>query len=136
MKRVVEESVKRVVVRRRRFTQEFRRLVVKETLVPGASVSAIALKHQLNTNLVFTWRRQYLHELSGTQSVTLLPVMLEPADATVPVGTPEPRPRKHSARDSSSPGCIEIEVYGACIRLKGAVDAAALRTVLHTLSGR
>lgn len=136
MKRVVEGGSKRPVVRRRSFTREFRRLVVKETLAPGASVSALALKHRLNTNMVFTWRRRYLRELAGVQSVNLLPVTIDSSEATVPVATPEPIPTKPSAHNSSSPGSIEIEAYGACIRLKGAVDTEALRAVLEALSGR
>ena len=39
---------------RRRFSTQFKRGVVEETLVPGASVAAIALRHRLNANLLFT----------------------------------------------------------------------------------
>jgi transposase len=136
MKRVVEAGTKRTVVRRRSFTEEFRRLVVKETLVPGASVSAVALKHRLNTNLLFTWRRRYLRELASVESVNLLPVRIEPLEARVSVPRAEPLPTKQSAHNTSSPGCIEIEAYGACIRLHGAVEVTALRAVLEVLSGR
>ena len=59
MKRVVEGEARQAVVRRRRYTPEFRRLVAKDTLVAGASVSAVALKDRLNTNMLFTWRRRY-----------------------------------------------------------------------------
>ena len=136
MKRVVEGGGKRTVVRRRSFTEEFRRLVVKETLVPGASVSAVALKHRLNTNLLFTWRRWHLRELASVGSVNLLPVRIEPSETTVAVSGPKPLPTKQCAHNTSPPGCIEIEAYGACIRLKGAVDVAGLRAVLDALSGR
>ena len=60
MKRVVEGGARQAVVGHRRYSREFKRLVVKETLVPGASVSAVALRHRLNTNMVFTWRRWYV----------------------------------------------------------------------------
>jgi transposase len=136
MKRVVEAGAKRTVVRRRSFTEEFRRLVVKETLVPGASVSAVALKHRLNTNLLFTWRRRYLRELARVDSVNLLPVRIEPLEATVSVSRPEPLPTNQGAHNCSRAGCIEIEAYGACIRLQGTVDETALRAVLDVLSGR
>jgi transposase len=136
MKRVVEGGGKRTVVRRRSFTEEFRRLVVKETLAPGASVSAVALKHRLNTNLLFTWRRRYLRELASVQSVNLLPVRIEPSEATVSVSRREPLPTNQCAHNSSPAGYIEIEAYGACIRLQGAVDVTALRAVLDVLSCR
>ena len=38
---------------------ELRRQIVEETLVPGASVSLVARAHNVNANLVFTWRRRY-----------------------------------------------------------------------------
>ncbi len=136
MKRVVEGGGKRPVVRRRSFTGEFKRLVVKESLAPGASVSSVALRHRLNTNMLFTWRRQYLRELAGVPAVNLLPVKIDGSESIVPAATPEPVPAGQSARNPVSPGCIEIEAFGACIRLKGAIDADALRSVLDVLSRR
>ena len=136
MKPSAEGVSKRVVVRRRSFTREFRRLVVKETLAPGASVSGVALKHRLNTNMLFTWRRRYLRELAGAQSVKLLPVSIEGLETAIPVGVPEAIPAGQSARGAAVPSSIEIEAFGACIRLKGAVDAEALRSVLDALSHR
>lgn len=136
MKRVVEGGAKQAVVRRRSFTREFKRLVVKQTLAPGASVSAVALQHRLNTNMLFTWRRWYLRELAGAPSVNLLPVRIEASETAVCAGMPEPNPTGQSARSPALPGSIEIEVFGACIRLKGGVDAQALRSVLDVLSRR
>jgi len=141
MKRVAQGEAKQAVVRRRRFTWEFKRLVVKETLAPGASVSAVALKHRLNTNMLFTWRRRYLRELAGVPSVNLLPVRIEAsekavAEKAVAAGRPEPIPTGQCARSPASAGCIEIEVFGTCIRLKGGFDAEALRSVLDVLSRR
>lgn len=33
--------------------------MVEETLAPGASVSVVARRHDVNANQVFTWRKQY-----------------------------------------------------------------------------
>jgi transposase len=136
VKRAVEGGAKRPVVRRRSFTGEFKRLVVKESLAPGASVSSVALRHRLNTNMLFTWRRQYLRELAGVQAVHLLPVKIDGSESIVPAGTSGSIPPEPSVRKPALPGCIEIEAFGACIRLKGAVDAEALRSVLDVLSRR
>jgi transposase len=136
MKRVVEGGAKRPIVRRRSFTPEFKRLVVKESLAPGASVSSVALRHRLNTNMLFTWRRQYLRELAGVRAVNLLPVKIDGSESIVPAVTPEPIPTEQSVRKPALPGCIEIEAFGACIRIKGAVDAEALHSVLDVLSRR
>jgi transposase len=37
----------------------FKQQVVKETLEPGASVSIVARRHDMNANVVFEWRKQY-----------------------------------------------------------------------------
>ncbi|MBF6571723.1 MAG: transposase [Candidatus Binataceae bacterium] len=136
MKRVVEGGAKRPIVRRRSFTREFRRLVVKESIAPGASVSSVALRHRLNTNVLFNWRRQYLRELAGVQSVNLLPVKIDGSESIVAAGASESIPPQQSVRKPALPGCIEIEAFGACIRVKGAVDAEALSAVLGVLARR
>ena len=122
--------------KRRHFTREYRRQVVEETLVPGASIAGVALKHRLNANLVFTWRRKLLPELvpARTRAVKLLPVTLSAASETpapaVEAGAPsQPRRRYRTG------GVIEIELHGARVVLKGAVDAEALRVVLAVSAG-
>src|SRR4051794_40962664 len=44
---------------RRQYPLELKRRVVEETFAPGASVSVVARRHDLNANLVFEWRKQY-----------------------------------------------------------------------------
>ena len=43
--------------RRRRWSDEEKRQIVAQTLVPGMSVSQVARRYYVNANLVFTWRR-------------------------------------------------------------------------------
>jgi transposase len=124
--------------KRRRFTKEYRRQVVEETLVPGASIAGVALKHRLNANLVFTWRRRLLPALAPARarSAKLLPVTVTDTSASTPVpaigpGTPSKAVRRYRTR-----GMIEIELNGARLVLKGAVDTEALRVVLLALAAR
>ena len=42
---------------RRRRTVEEKRRIVEETLAPGASLALIARRHEVNANLLFSWRR-------------------------------------------------------------------------------
>ena len=108
--------------KRRSFRREFKRQVVEETLAPGASVSGVALRHGLNNNMVFKWRRRYLHELvpARSKSVKLLPVsVVEHNESATPVSV-----SPHALRS------IELDCAGVRIRLHGPVDAEALRTVL------
>jgi transposase len=123
--------------RRRRFTKDYRRQVVQETLVPGASVAAIALKHRLNANLVFTWRRQLLPTLTPrrARSVKLLPVTIADGDA-IEAPASDPSMLGKPVRRYRSHGIIEIELNGARLVLKGAVDAEALQVVLAALTSR
>jgi transposase len=134
----MEDVSKRVVVRRRRFTQEFKRLAVKETLAAGASVAGIALKHRLNANVLFKWRNQYLHELAsaGAKTVNLLPVSVEESRPALTRLGPDEIPGGKPGRQLTPRSCIQIDAFGARILLKGAVDAVALRTVLDALSQR
>lgn len=123
--------------RRRRFTKDYRRQVVQETLESGASVAAVALKHRLNANQVFTWRRQLLPALAPkrSRSVKLLPATIADSEVTpapaIDSNAPTKRMRRHRRR-----GVIEIELNGARLVVKGAVDAEALRVVLSALAGR
>ena len=136
MKREAKASSAPVGVKRRRFSEDFRRGLVQRTLVPGASVAKIALEHRLNANLLFKWRRLYLRELAGPrgEAPKLLAVNLEHV-SSVPVSrlleTVAPAPSR-----SAAAGSIEIELPGGRVRLKGTVDAETLRSVLQMLTDR
>lgn len=127
------EDAEKRARRRRRFTQQFRRQVVQETLVPGASVAGVALKHRLNANLVFTWRRKLMPALAPTRakSVKLLPVMIADSGTAMPAPVPNRPLRRYRTR-----GVIEIELNGARLVVRGTVDAEALRVVLEALVSR
>ena len=123
--------------RRRRFSKDFKRQVVEQTLVRGASVAAIAMSHRLNANQVFTWRRKYLRESAGLaiEPVKMLPVTIEAPSVPLSVR----RPSQGSTRRSTSSlarGSIEIEYAGASIRVRGMVDTEALRVTLEVLFAR
>jgi transposase len=85
--RDTEGTEKRGARQRRRFTREYRREVVQETLAPGASVAGVALRHRLNANLVFTWRRKLLPNLAAVPAkpIKMLPVTITDSGATASV---------------------------------------------------
>jgi len=113
--------------RRRRYTLAFKRQVVEETFAGGASVSMVARRHDLNTNLVFNWRRRYQDgTLGGTAEApaALLPIRV----ATTSVD---------EAVQARADNIAELELLlaaGHRIRVYGAVDPAVLRTALEVLS--
>src|SRR5437879_13302918 len=46
--------------KRRQYSEALKRQMVAETQVPGASVSIVARRHDVNSNQLFRWRRQLL----------------------------------------------------------------------------
>jgi transposase len=123
---------------RRRHTDAFKQALVERSLVPGASVAAIAQDAGINANLLFNWRRLHLQSLASaaakdSRGPVLLPVtVVEPASASSPSPMPPPPP----ASTARAPvGTIEINVRGTVVRVRGPVDEASLRMVLRALAG-
>ena len=132
--------VQRRRAKRQHYDPAFKRHLVELTLAPGASVARIALDHRINANILFRWRRLYLHELGVPApkiSAGLLPVALSDATQALEVMSvraaraPARNRRKHALAPS---GLIEIELAGAQVRVTGEVSLEALRLVLETLS--
>lgn len=113
---------------RRRFSDQFKLQIVMQSLVPGASLSALALANDLNSNQVFKWRREYLQQqgkMPAAKMSTLLPVVMTREDApiTVPVAAPAP----------THDGHMNITLRHGQIRIEGAVDANALRILVQCM---
>ena len=122
---------------RRQHEREFKEDLIAQSLAPGASVAAIAMKGGVNANLLFKWRRQHVHKSVqvAPQAATLLPVCVIPDEApTLPARPAAPVVAATSAGSPAvRPGVIEIEIAGAQLRLRGPVDEAMLGSVLRAL---
>ena len=107
--------------------------MVEECLAPGASVSEVALRHGVNTNQLFKWRRQHLAAIAASA----VPPALIPVTIEAPACGSEPRAEAApSGSAEQGAGSIEIELSGARIRLHGSVDPKAIRTVVAALMHR
>lgn len=124
--------------RRREHSAALKRELIERSLQPGASVSGIALDAGINANLLFKWRREHLRAnghvvVATTPAVAplLLPVTIESPmpEVTAPPGPPPPPASR------ASTGSIEIDIGGARVRLRGAVDEVSVRVVLQALRG-
>jgi len=74
--------------KRRSWALEEKRRIVDESLEKGASIAEVARRHDLNTNQLFTWRRQFGVELATPQELApILPVTITP-DATAEYSAP------------------------------------------------
>ena len=108
---------------RREWPEALKRQMVAETLEPGASVSIVARRHDVNTNQLFKWRRELLPKA--------VPAVVE-ARTMVAVEIVAERPRQRRRADRK--GIIEIEFgSGARVSLRGEVAPAVLRQVIELL---
>jgi transposase len=76
---IVDIATQAKRIKRPNFTVEFKRQIVEATLEPGASAALIAREHDVNANLLFNWRRQYL---AGDYGMPIANA------ATLAIGTP------------------------------------------------
>jgi len=123
-KTLVDTKRKALLVgRRREWPEALKRQMVAETLEPGASVSIVARRHDVNANQLFKWRRELLPKA--------VPAVVE-AGTMVPVEIVAERPRHRRRGDRK--GIIEIEFgSGARVSLRGEVVPAVLRQVIELL---
>ena len=106
--------------KRRQYSEALKRQMVAETQAPGASVSIVARRHDVNSNQLFRWRRQLLPK-AVVESGAMVPVEIAPDDGG--------RPRR-----TDREGVIEIVFgCGARVRVRGEVSAEALRQVIELL---
>lgn len=109
---------------KRYFSEAHKRAVVEKCLVPGASVSAVALAHGFNTNLVRKWIMK--HQAARA----LVPVSIIDASRK---STDKPRRGAGKRTHEIPSGWIEIEVGAVRVIVRGQVGAVQLRVVLDAL---
>jgi transposase len=112
---------------RRLWSDDEKRRIVAETLVPGASVSIVARRHDLNANMLFTWRRQMgaAGLLPAGDAVTFVPAAITDEAALAVSST------------CSVASRMEIVLAdGHRIIVGKDVDAVALARVVKVLSRR
>ena len=104
--------------KRRQYSEALKRQMVAETQAPGASVSIVARRHDVNSNQLFRWRRQLLPK-----------AVVESAMVPVEIVADGDRLRRPD-RD----GVIEITFgCGARVRLRSEVSSETLRQVVELL---
>jgi len=106
--------------RRRLWSGEEKQKIIAEALAPGALMAEVARRHDVNPNLLFTWRRKARskQEAKGSGVVELVPVVVTPETA-------------------SSASRLEIVlVSGERILVGADVDAGALARIVKALSRR
>ena len=105
-----------------------RRQIVEEMLRPGASIALVARAHDVNTNQVFKWRRQYKQGRLEIESptTTLLPVRIANTIPAAPVVS-------HRKSRTKRRGIIDIDLGHARVRIEGTADPDCIRAALAGL---
>ena len=118
--------------RRRQFSEDFKAGIVEETLVPGAVVSAVARRHGLTPQQVFTWRRQARQPVASTDSKApqFVPAVVETA---LPSRPGRERQRKWTRQAVRSSGSIEVQIEGVTVRIGRGAEAKTVAAVLRAL---
>ena len=109
--------------RRRSWTRDEKRRIVDESLQDGASIAEVARRHELNANLLFTWRRQMgVEPTERKDPVEIVPVTIARGFAT-------------EGHCPDAAGRMEIVLSeGDRIIVWADVETAALARVLKALS--
>ena len=111
--------------KRRSWTRDEKRRIVEESLVEGASIAEVARRHELNANLLFTWRRKMgVEPTERNDPMPILPVTITPGLAS-------------EGHCPEAVGQMEIVLAeGDRIIVWADVEMAALTRVLKALSRR
>ncbi|MFS8137975.1 MAG: transposase [Thermomonas sp.] len=117
----VPATVPGVTRTRRTYARQFKSEVIAQCLMPGASVSAIALGHGINANVIRKW-------LPRPGTATMLPVTVEAAPAMTRPGCA--MTIKHRAQRPP----IELTLAGATVRVPAGFDPQELRRIVQILA--
>ena len=101
----------------RRWDPQEKAKITAESFAPGATISGVARRHGVSLGLLHYWRRR-VRDGGGLEPISLVPLTLE--DSAVAVARSE----------------LEIELGGARVHVRGAVDGGVLRTVFDALRAR
>src|ERR1700759_1564280 len=102
-----------------------KREIVAASFEPGASVSLVARRYDVNTNQLFSWRRLHRKGLLGSAVPALVPVTVAGERGVM------------DAPQAGVTDTIEIEVPGGYrVRVGAGVDGEALRRVFDALARR
>jgi len=118
---------------RREWPPELKARIVAETLVPGETLSAVARRHGLRVDQLFSWRkaaRRAAARAAQGEAVDFAPVV---------VTEPSPRPSSAARRPRSEhrggDGLIEVDVGAGLVRIGRGAEAEAIVAVIQALRG-
>jgi transposase len=101
--------------KRRLWSTDEKRGIVAETRKAGASVSLVARRHDVNANMIFTWRREFDKQERdrGAESATFVPALVSRHDVGPRRSAPTPPDPDANGEACARPvGRMEIVLAG------------------------
>ncbi|MGK9235739.1 transposase [Inquilinus limosus] len=114
--------------RRRTWSPEEKATIVAESYGEGASVCAVARRHGLTPQQLFTWRRQARQPAEDLPTL-FVPAVVEAAQAEPAVVS---APKRRARRRSQANG-IELEIGGVEVRVGADANPRAIAAVIQAL---
>ncbi|WP_454916257.1 IS66-like element accessory protein TnpA [Xanthobacter sediminis] len=135
LKSSAEEPVRRFEVftgagRRREWAPEDKARIVAESLDPGATVSAVARRHALSPQQLFTWRREARKASETVPAFVPAVVAPEPAPTSAPSAPPS-RPKRRGRQRRAA--AIEVDVAGVRVTIENGASPATIAAVIGAL---
>src|SRR6266849_4221800 len=128
------EAIRRIEVftgagRRRSWSSEEKVAIVTESYGEGETVCAVARRHGLTPQQLFTWRRLARVEPTSAAPATFVPAVVETAEPEPTVLLTPPR----RARRRSTANGIELEIGGVAVRVGADANPRAIAAVIRAL---
>jgi transposase len=116
---------------RRRWSADNRARILEETLAPGAVVSAVARRHDLTPQQLFTWRREARKRAEAdAKALAFVPALVAPEPAP-PKELKPPRAKRRAPRRRTA--SIEVEASGVTVRIGDGASSATIAAVIRAL---
>lgn len=112
---------------KRRWPDDLKARLVAETLLPGASVNAVAAKYDIGANHLSSWRRM------AKDGLLVLPVLEEETGFAPLVVFDDPPAARPADQSKAATGEIEIVSGAISVKLDGATSAARISEIVSAL---
>ncbi|MGE0764978.1 MAG: transposase [Hyphomicrobiaceae bacterium] len=118
------------VERRRKWADDTKISLVAEALAPGAVVSDVARRNDINPSQLFGWIKVFRDEAKALAAAPCESDRLAFVPTVIEAGPPIEHP---PLSPPPEPAIIEILLGAATVKIRGAVDAKTLAAVLKAL---
>jgi transposase len=133
-----EEPVRRLEIftgagRRREWPPEEKAGIVAESYAADETVCAVARRHGLTPQQLFTWRREARKRLEAEARPAFVPAVIMPEPTMEPARVKRPRAKRGQTRRRGA--AIAIDVDGVKVTIENGASPATIAAVIGALKG-